>query len=105
MDWTTVQSTIAPLLDQPGLSVSFTWQYRPYVGARSQLKREAVAADRGLEGQYDFSLTCSTVQFGGHFPEARRDKIMIAGHEYRVLSTDTDAVGATIRLNLGGVAQ
>ena len=83
-----------------GIPTSFTWNGGTYSGARSQLKAERVAADAGLAGKYDFSLLCSLAQFSLSVPVSKQT-VTVSGTEYRILTTDTDAFEACIRLNLG----
>lgn len=103
MDWGAVGASVENLLaSQTGLVTSFTWGGKTYSGVRTNLKREVVALDAGLyEGGYEFSLLCGLSQFTSGYPADRMDTISVGGKTYRVLSTDTDSIQATIRLNLG----
>lgn len=92
------------LLKQQGLTVDFILRDKIYTGTKTTLRREDYNTDAGLvEGDYAFSILCPTSQFGGVFPQPRTDKITINKKEFRVLSVDADAIGATIKINVGSV--
>lgn len=74
-------------------------------GIRSQLKRADVNSDMGLlSGHYNFSVLFRCCDMP-NIPAPRTGKIWIQGKPYRILSTQTDAVGATVRLDLGDILQ
>lgn len=104
-DWNRISNSIESLLlRQKGLVCAFTYDGKPYEGTRTTLRREAWETDAGLvEGGYSFSILCPTAQFNGALPVPRTGKVLIGKDEYRVLSVDADAIGATIRINLGDV--
>ena len=103
MNWQGVQSKVERMLNnQQGLTASFTFGASSYSGVRTNLKRSDVATDAGLyENNYVFSLLCPMSQFNGNYPKSTVDTITLDGETYRVLSTDIDAIQASIRLNLG----
>lgn len=103
MNWNNVKTSVENLLaHQTGLLTSFSWRNSSYSGVRTNLRREDIATDAGLyDSNYAFSLLCPLSQFNGVLPENRTETITIDGKVYRVLSTDTDSIQATIRLNLG----
>ena len=104
MDWSKTITQVENLLNkQEGLKTSFVWGSASFWGIRTNLRREVINTDAGLEGIYVFSLLCPASMFGDKLPIPRQDKIKIDGTEYRILSIDTDSVKSTIRLNLGDV--
>ena len=101
-DWNRIGSRAAGIiLRQQGLVQTFGWHGMTLQGARTQLRRQDVAATAGLQEDYSFSLLCPAAQFGGLEPEPRRDTVRIGGAQYRVLSVTADAAGATLRIDLG----
>lgn len=101
-DWTRIGSHAAGIiLRQRGLVQSFGWRGQTCQGARTQLRRQEVAATAGLQDDYAFSLLCPAAQFAGQEPEPRRDTVRIGGALYRILAATYDAAGATVRLDLG----
>ena len=101
-DWNAIAASARSLIEQPGLTITMQIGMAEFRGVRTALRREDVNSDAGLiEGRYVFSVLvdASTLPPGGIPP--RRTIVTIDGHDYRVLSTETDAVGAIIRLNLG----
>lgn len=107
MDWTRTTAQVARLLhSQTGLNSSFAWQGRTIDGVRTTLRREDVAMDAGLAGDYTFSLLCSSTDFAGvELPRPRLDKITVDNRVMRVLAVERDSVEATIRLHLGDVIE
>ena len=105
MDWFKVNASVERLLSrQTGVNVEFEFGKRALHGCRTSLRREDVNTDAGLADAYSFSLLCPASQFDGHkAPEPRTSKITLDGQEYRVLSVERDASGATVRLHLGEV--
>lgn len=105
MDWNAVKSSAQALLNQEGLTVSGTCDGAPITGVKTILRRADVNTDMGLiEGRYTFSLLCPVTAFPT-MPSPRRSKVVIDGVTYRVLSSEKDAIGATLRLNLGDLLQ
>ncbi len=104
-NWEHISKQVESLLmKQQGLTVDFALRGKIYTGTKTTLRREDYATDAGLvEGDYQFSILCPTGQFDGVFPTPRQDKITLNGAEFRILSIDADAVGSTIKLNLGSV--
>jgi hypothetical protein len=119
LDTSGIAETVRALVSQvgtataPGLAVRFTWVRmtgtavttgRWFVGTRTLLSRQAVNSDAGLNQSYQFSVVCDASQFGQQ-PPAPKDRIAVtmngASTTYKVLSVDSDAIGATVRLHLG----
>ena len=101
-DWLRIGARAAEIITrQRGLLQTFSWHGQTYQGARTQLRRQEVAATAGLQEDYSFSLLCPVAQFGGLEPEPRRDTVRIGGAQYRILALNYDAARATIRLDLG----
>lgn len=74
-------------------------------GVRTVLARRDVNLDAGLAGHYEFSLACSAAQLAAATLEPRRTKIAIGAATYRLLAMDSDPLGASFRLHLGGLVQ
>lgn len=104
-NWEHISKQVESLLmKQQGLTVDFDLKGKIYTGTKTTLRRQDYETDAGLvEGDYQFSILCPTGQFDGVFPTPRQDKVSVLGNEYRILSIDADAIGATIKLNLGSV--
>lgn len=106
MDWDKIRDDAGKLISsQTGLTEVIVWNGLELSGVRSQLKRSDVHADAGLASNYDFSVLVPTSLFGGIYPDPRRDKVLISGKQYRVLSLEHDGAGALVRLNLGALYQ
>ena len=105
-DWQAIAKHAAGLLEQKGLTVHGTWKGKAFHGVKSLLRRLDIETAAGLfEGRYEFSLLCPASCFADGVPSPRTDKVRVGGVQYRVLSLETDAANATIRLNLGDVLQ
>lgn len=105
MDWARTIAQVGTLLaSQKGLKSSFLWQGKPCWGVRTSLRREDVATDAGLAGDYTFSLLVP-VGLVDPPPTPRLDKITVDGHVMRVLAVERDSVEATIRIHLGDVIE
>lgn len=104
-NWEHISKQVESLLmKQQGLTVDFDLKGKIYTGTKTTLRRQDYETDAGLvEGDYQFSILCPTGQFDGVFPTPRQDKVAIGDSQYRILSIDADAIGATIKLNLGSV--
>ena len=104
-NWIHIANKVEALLKaQKGLLVTFVYDGRPYEGTKTVLRREDVASSDGLlEGEYSFSILAPTAQFNGVLPVPRTGKVLIGQDTFRVLSVDADAIGATIKINLGSV--
>ena len=103
-DWNAIKSSAASLLNQTGLTVTATWGKVSFAGVRTAIQRADVNTDDGLiSGHYTFSLLVPASALPSM--PTRRDKIAIDGVTYRVIATDTDPVGATVRLDLGDILQ
>jgi hypothetical protein len=104
-DWNHIANKVESLLkQQKGLLTTFTYNGKPYEGTKTVLRREDWETDAGLvDGGYSFSILCPTAQFNGAFPVPRTGKVLIGKQEYRILSIDADAIGATIKINCGNV--
>ena len=104
-NWSVISQHVQRLIfSQNGLVEEFRIDGKPYAGTRTTLRRADYESDAGLvEGDYQFSLLCPTAQFEKGIPAPRTTKVCIKGQEFRLLSVDADAIGATVRLNLGSV--
>lgn len=104
-DWNHIANKVETLLkQQKGLLTTFTYNGKPYEGTKTVLRREDWETDAGLvDGGYSFSILCPTAQFNGNFPVPRTGKVLIGKEEFRILSIDADAIGATIKINCGNV--
>lgn len=101
-DWAAIAKQARSLLDQDGLSVAVTIGETSYQGVRTTLRRQDVNSDAGLiEGRYVFSVLLDASAVSE--PPPRRTLVTVGDVRYRVLSCETDAIGACIRLNLGDV--
>ncbi|MBO4513517.1 MAG: hypothetical protein J5746_12205 [Victivallales bacterium] len=107
MDWVGVIRQVHSLLEnQEGLKAVFSWQGKTCHGVKTALRREDVATDAGLAGDYTFSLLCPAGQFDGvPLPRPRLDKLEVDGQQMRVLAVEQDSVKATLRLHLGSVTE
>jgi len=90
------------MASQKGLVVDFTWNGKTYWGCKSVMRREDYNSDAGLAGDYSFSILCPFDEFVGAKPQPRVDKVVVDGARMRVLSVESDAVSATLKLHLGG---
>lgn len=105
---TSIQQTAASLVGQynpsgPSLAVPFTYPAtggQQRIGTRSTLRKEVVNSDAGVNTDYQFSLICPLAQFGTVLPTGKQ-RVSVAGVTYLIIATETDAVGATIKLHLG----
>lgn len=105
MNWNPVKASAQALLSQEGLTVSGTCDGVAITGVKTVLRRADVNSDMGLiEGRYTFSLLCPASALPS-MPAPRRSKVVLDGVTYRVLSCEKDAIGATLRLNLGDPIQ
>ena len=105
MDWSKTITQVGTLLaSQQGLKSSFLWQGKPCWGVRTSLRREDVATDAGLAGDYTFSLLVPAGQLE-QLPRPRLDKITVDNVPMRILAVERDSVGATIRLHLGDLTE
>lgn len=104
-DWNHIAYKVESLLKaQKGLLTEFVYNGKPYEGTKTVLRREDWETDAGLvDGGYTFSILCPTAQFNGAFPVPRTGKVLIGKEEFRILSVDADAIGATIKINCGNV--
>ena len=104
-DWNHIANKVETLLkQQKGLLTTFVYNGKPYEGTKTVLRREDWETDAGLvDGGYTFSILCPTAQFEGDFPVPRTGKVLIGKQEFRILSVDADAIGATIKINVGSV--
>ena len=109
MSWTDLQSatsSLAGIFASQGLAISLTYGGEDIAGIRTTIKRADVNSDMGLlAGRYSFSVLCRRSSFVDGLPIPRTSKVWIEGKPYRVLSTQSDAIGATVRLDLGDVLQ
>lgn len=110
MSWTDIQSStssLAGIFASQGLAISLTFGGEEIPGIRTTIRRADVNSDMGLlAGKYTFSVLCQKSAFAEvGMPLPRTSKVWIEGKPYRVLSTQTDAIGATVRLDLGDVLQ
>jgi len=104
MNWNTIKTRAQGLLSQQGLTVTATIGRDSIQGVRTVLKRSDINSDAGLiEGRYEFSLLASRADFPLGLPQPRKTKVTIDEVEYRLISIETDPLGATVRLNLGGI--
>jgi len=104
-DWNHIANKVETLLkQQKGLLTTFTYNGKPYEGTKTVLRREDWETDAGLvDGGYSFSILCPTAQFNGDFPVPRTGKVLVGKEEFRILSIDADAIGATIKINVGNL--
>ena len=104
-DWNHIANKVETLLkQQKGLLTEFIYNGKPYEGTKTVLRREDWETDAGLvDGGYSFSILCPTAQFEGEFPVPRTGKVLVGKEEFRILSIDADAIGATIKINCGSV--
>ena len=104
-DWNHIANKVETLLkQQKGLLTEFVYNGKPYEGTKTVLRREDWETDAGLvDGGYSFSILCPTAQFNGDFPVPRTGKVLIGKEEFRILSVDADAIGATIKINVGSL--
>ena len=73
-----------------------------FVGTKSVLKKEFVNSDAGINASYQFTLICDSSQFTTTNPApAPKKRVVVAGTVYKVISHETDAIGAIVRLHLG----
>ena len=110
MSWADLQSdasSLAGIFASEGLAISLVYGGENIKGIRTTLKRADVNSDMGLiAGRYNFSVLCLKSAFSETgLPLPRQSKVWIDGKPYRVLSTQTDAIGATVRIDLGDVLQ
>lgn len=110
MDVTAIASRVSAILTQTGVGTAFLVRNEGEAdvscsGARTVLRRADVNLDAGLSGQYTFSICCPAEQLAAATLEPRRTKIAIGSAVYRLLSTDSDALGVSFRLHLGGLTQ
>lgn len=111
MDRTAIAARVAEILGDAGLAISFAIVNEDEsgdvecTGVRTALRRADVNLDAGLAGHYSFSLLCPADQLSLATLEPRRTKIRIGAALYRLLATDSDALGASFRLHLGGILQ
>ncbi len=102
-DWNKIRASAARLLEQPGLTVVVQWGDLDLRAVKSVRRREDVNTDAGLiDGNYSLSILVPVVQLEGREPNRRnRDKMVVDGVTYRVIGTETDAVNAIMRIDLG----
>lgn len=105
--WNAVRKQVESLLtSQMGLLSTFRWREASIQGVRTTLRRDDVATDAGLAGEYSYSLLVPASQLDGlPLPQPRLDKIEVDGETMRVLAVERDSVGATIRIHLGAELQ
>lgn len=102
-DWSKIRASAVRLLEQPGLPVVVQWGNLDLRAVKSVRRREDVNTDAGLiDGNYSLSILVPVVQLEGREPNRRNnDKMVIDGVTYRVIATETDAVNAIMRIDLG----
>lgn len=106
MDFTAIKTQAAALLALPGLAESFTLSGKTFTGVRSVLKRQDRFVDVGLAESYEFSLLCGQAQFTTQGVTPLKGMTLVLGAKtYRLLTTETDPLQASVRLNLGGQYQ
>lgn len=100
MDLASIQA-VARQANRIFAEVFFDAAGRRWTGSRSNLRRETVACDIGLSGKYQLSLLIDPTQYPAAVLPKSTDFLTLSGTAYRVLSVETDAAAALVRLNLG----
>lgn len=105
--WNAVKTQVENLVaSQLGLHSTFQWRGKSLSGVRTTLRRDDVATDAGLAGEYSYSLLVPASAFDDvPLPQPRIDKLTVDGIPMRVLAVERDSVGATIRIHLGAELQ
>lgn len=73
---------------------------KTYLGTKTVVKKESINSSAGLNVDYAFSILSETNQWGSVVPVGKA-RIILAGVTYKIISIETDPIGATYRLHLG----